>query len=225
MSPIASKSTQSFLPIREIREGVVILKDGSMRAILMASSLNFALKSEEEQTAIILQYQNLLNSLDFPVQFFVQSRKLDIEPYITTLEDAYEDQPNELLKIQIREYIEFIKNFVKSVDIVSKTFYVVVPYTMPTALTKEDNPLTRTLGFLKKKQEREKTERRDIEFEEAKIQLQQRAGVVQAGLSRVGIRTASLTSEELIELFYKLFNPGEAEKEITAGRNLEEMKI
>lgn len=225
MSAVPSKSTQSFLPLKEIREGVVILKDGSMRIVLMASSLNFALKSEEEQNAIVLQYQNFLNSLDFPVQFFVQSRKLDIEPYIATLQNAYDDQISELLKIQIREYIEFIKNFVKSVDIVSKTFYIIVPYTMPIVITKEDNPLLKTLGFLKKKNERQLTEKKDIEFEEAKIQLQQRASVIVGGLSRISIRTMTLNSEELIELFYRLFNPGEAEKEVLATRSFEETKF
>ncbi|MCI0619234.1 hypothetical protein L0244_40205, partial [bacterium] len=108
------KSTQAFVPIQEIRNGVVILKDTSLRGMLLASSLNFALKSVDEQTAIIAQFQNFLNSLEFPIQIFLQSRELDIRPYIALLEERHEVQTNELLKLQTREYIEFIKGFVEN---------------------------------------------------------------------------------------------------------------
>jgi len=203
-----SKSTQEFVPVKEIRDGIVILKDKSLRMILMASTLNFALKSEDEQNAIIMQYQNFLNSLDFSVQFFVESRKLDIGNYVAILEDAGKKQANELLKIQIREYIEFIKNFVSSTNIVEKIFYVVVPYG-PSLVSSGGNLFDGILGFFKggKKDGADK----DVRFEEAKLQIQQRAGVVQQGLVRAGIRSAPLNTEELIELYYKLFNPGEAE--------------
>jgi hypothetical protein len=196
-----NKPTQEFVPIKEIRDGVVFLKDGSMRAILMTSTLNFALKSEDEQTAIILQYQNFLNSLDFTVQFFIESRKMNISPYINLLENAEKEQTNELLKIQTIEYMEFIKNFVKTTNIVSKNFYIVVPYS---SMVLSGNI------FGRKKTESEK---KDTQFEEAKTQLQQRAVLVQGGLSSLGIRAVLLNTEELIELFYKLFNPGELEKE------------
>jgi hypothetical protein len=196
-----NKPTQEFVPIKEIRDGVVFLKDGSMRAILMTSTLNFALKSEDEQTAIILQYQNFLNSLDFTVQFFIESRKMNISPYINLLENAEKEQTNELLKIQTIEYMEFIKNFVKTTNIVSKNFYIVVPYS--------SKVLSGNI-FGRKKTESEK---KDTQFEEAKTQLQQRAVLVQGGLSSLGIRAVLLNTEELIELFYKLFNPGELEKE------------
>ena len=108
----ATKTTQEFVPIQEIRDGIVVLKDGSMRSLVLASSLNFALKSNDEQNAIILQFQNFLNSLDFSVQIFVQSKRLDIRPYIALLEERYKEQVAELMKIQTREYIEFIKTFV-----------------------------------------------------------------------------------------------------------------
>lgn len=206
---VSSKSTQEFVPIREIRDGVMILKDGSMRIILMASSLNFALKSEDEQSALIMQYQNFLNSLDFTIQIFIESRKLDISPYLGLLEDAEKEQANELLKIQTREYMEFIKNFVKSTNIVTKNFYIVVLYNPAFASASSKNPLSDALGFFKK--QGEKSKQRDVEFEEIKMQLQQRAGVIQDGLARIGIRTVPLNTEELIELFYKLFNPEEAE--------------
>lgn len=214
---VQPKSTQSFVPIKEIRDGVAMLKDGSMRMILMASSLNFALKSEDEQNAIILQYQNFLNSLDFPIQIFVSSRKLDIVPYIGLLEDAGKEQANDLLRIQIREYVEFIKNFVKTTNIVTKTFYIVIPYNLPGLQIKGDNPFSEIFGALRKSKKTE-SEQKNIEFEEVRVQLQQRAGVVQDGLARIGIRTVFLNTEELIELFYKLFNPGEAESGLVASQ-------
>src|SRR3989344_6375401 len=127
MAPITAFPSQEILQIKEIRDGVLILKDGSLRVVMMASSLNFALKSGDEQTAIVMQYQNFLNSLDFTVQFFIQSRKLNIEPYIEILKGAERKQVNELLKIQIAEYVEFIRTFVRASSIVSKSFYVVVP--------------------------------------------------------------------------------------------------
>src|SRR5580704_17138262 len=123
-----SHSTQEFVPISEVRDGIVIMKDGSLRAILLASSINFALKSEDEQTAFIVQFQNFLNSLDFSCQIFVQSRMLDIRPYIATLEVQYKEQLDYLMRIQIREYIEFIKSFTEAANIMTKNFFVVVPY-------------------------------------------------------------------------------------------------
>src|SRR5689334_5739077 len=115
-----SKSTQEFVPVQEVRDGIVILKDKSLRAILLASSINFALKSEDEQTAFIVQFQNFLNSLDFSCQIFVQSRMLDIRPYIASLEVAYKNQLDDLMRIQIREYIGFIKNFTEAANIMTK---------------------------------------------------------------------------------------------------------
>ena len=123
-----SKSTQQFVPVSEVRDGILILKDKSLRAILLASSINFALKSEDEQTAFIVQFQNFLNSLDFSCEIFVQSRMLDIRPYIASLEVAYKGQLDDLMRIQIREYIEFIKSFTEAANIMTKNFFVVVPY-------------------------------------------------------------------------------------------------
>ena len=117
-----SKSTQEFVEVKEVRDGIIVLKDGSLRAALMTSSLNFALKSADEQTATLFQFQNFLNSLDFSIQIFVQSRKLDIRPYVALLEERYKAQVTDLMRIQIREYIEFIKNFTQSANIMSKVF-------------------------------------------------------------------------------------------------------
>ena len=212
MPIISSKPTQKFVPISEIRDGVVILKNKSMRVVLMASTLNFALKSEDEQNAIILQYQNFLNSLDFSIQFFVSSRKLDIRPYLATLNKIADEQTNELLEIQTREYIEFIKSFVRSANIMKKIFYVVIPYTPSVfRVTKRKGGI---MGLLEGKLEgkKETIEEKDVEFEEVRLQLQQRVDVVKQGLLRAGIRTVSLDTEELIELFYRMFNPRETER-------------
>ena len=107
-------ATQEFVPIDDVRDGIVILKDGGMRGILMASSINFALKSDDERQAILLQFQDFLNSLDFSVQIVVQSRRLDIRPYIALLEDRYKEQSNDLMKIQIEQYMAFVKSFTES---------------------------------------------------------------------------------------------------------------
>ena len=207
--PVSAKTTQEFVPIKEIRQGIIILKDDSMRAIIMASSLNFALKSADEQQSIIIQFQNFLNSLDFSVQIFIQSRKLDIRPYIALLENRLKEQVGDLLKIQTREYIEFIKNFTENSNIMTKTFFVVVPYT-PTVLSKSGG----VGNILSKKTETESAEKKLVEFEEHRSQLEQRVSVVTQGLVRCGIRTVELGTEEIVELFYKIFNPGDTEKPI-----------
>lgn len=203
-----AKTTQEFVPIQEIRDGVVILKDGSMRAIILASSLNFALKSGDEQNAIISQFQNFLNSLDFSVQIFIQSKKLDIRPYIALLEERYKEQITELMKIQTREYIEFIRTFVENSNIMTKGFFIVIPY-LPPLMTASKNPVSNMFSRGKTN-----TILENEKFEEYRSQLEQRVGVVEQGLVRCGIRVAELGTEEVVELYYKIFNPGETEKPI-----------
>jgi len=208
----APKTTQNFVPIQEIRDGVIILKNGGMRSIILASSLNFALKSQDEQSSILLQFQNFLNSLDFSIQIFIQSKKLDIRPYIALLEDRYKEQTTELMKIQVREYIEFIRTFVESTNIMSKTFFVVIPYD-PAVMSASKNPLSSMLPG-QKKSKGTVAENADAQFQEYRSQLEQRVAVVEQGLVRCGIRAAELNTEAVVELYYKLFNPGETEKPI-----------
>ena len=196
------------MPVSEVRDGVVALKDGTMRAILLASSINFALKSEDEQTAFIIQFQNFLNSLDFSVQIFVQSRMLDIRPYIATLEVAYKAQLDDLMRVQIREYIEFVKSFTEAANIMSKNFFVVIPYS-PTMLNTKGG----IAGFMPSFGKKQNTQEEDKKtFEEHVSQLEQRISIVQQGLVRTGVRTVQLGTEEVIELLYKMFNPGEDSK-------------
>ncbi len=204
---VAARSTQDFVPIKEVRDGIVVLKSRGLRAVLLASSINFALKSEDEQTAFIVQFQNFLNSLDFSVQIFVQSRMLDIRPYVATLEAQYKKQLDDLMRIQIREYVEFIKSFTEAANIMTKNFFVVVPYD-PAIITKRSGPGS-LLPFGGNKSDPAAANRT---FEEQVSQLEQRISIVQQGLVRTGVRTVQLGTEEAIELLYKMFNPGEEGK-------------
>jgi hypothetical protein len=210
--PAAPKTTQGFVPIQEIRDGIIVLKNGGMRAVVLASSLNFALKSADEQNSILMQFQNFVNSLDFTIQIFIQSKKLDIRPYIALLEGRYKEQGTELMKIQVREYIEFIRTFVEGTNIMSKSFFVVIPYDPP-LITGSNNPISNMMPG-KKKGGAEAAKSVDEKFQEYRSQLEQRVAVVEQGLVRCGIRAAELGTEEVVELFYKLFNPGETEKPI-----------
>ena len=207
-----SKSTQEFVEVKEVRDGIVVLKNGSLRSILMTSSVNFALKSTDEQTSLLLQFQNFLNSLDFSVQIFIQSRKLDIRPYIALLEERHKAQVTDLMRIQIREYIEFIKNFTESANIMSKSFFVVVSYSPSTFSVKDG-----VMGIIKSKNKSEIKDK-NKNFEESRTQLEQRMSVVEQGLLRTGVRSARLGTEETIELLYKMFNPGELEKPIPLNK-------
>jgi hypothetical protein len=204
-----AKATQEFVPIKEVRDGIIVLKNGDMRAIVLANSVNLSLKSSEEQKATILQFQNFLNTLDFQIQISAQSRRLDIRPYLMLLEDRLKVQNEPLLKLQTREYIDFIKNFTDSVSIMTKSFFVVVPYS--------HNSLAPSKGFFDKIFNRNSGETKtaeQVDFEEKRSQLEERVGVIQQGLVRCGIQTAQLGTEEIVEVFYKVFNPGDSEGKI-----------
>ena len=213
---IKSKAAQDFVPIKEIRDGVLILKDGTMRMVLMVSSINIALKSEDEQTAILMQFQNFLNSLEFSTQIFIQSRRLDIRPYLSQLEERLKEEMNELLRIQIFEYIGFIKAVTTSTNIMNKIFLVVVPYSPPRSVTTDSTKKKGIESFFNKKTDNAEpvlTQSAIDAFEEAKSQLEQRSGIVRQGLSRTGVHVLTLGNEELTELYYHLFNPGEEQKQ------------
>ncbi len=208
---VSTNATQEFVPIKEVRDGIVILKDGGMRAVLLCSSVNFSLKSEDERNAILLQFQDFLNSLDFSVEILIQSRKLDIRPYIALLEEREKKQDNSLMKIQVKEYIEFIRSFTESTNIMTKHFFIVVPYTPAIIGSVSAGNLLSNFGIGKKTGE---AATKSANFDENRSQLEERLSVVEQGLVRTGIRVARLGTEEVIELFYKAFNPGESEKPI-----------
>jgi len=208
---MAESSTQEFLEVKDIREGVVILKNQGLRGVLMVSSLNFALKSEDEQTAIIYAFQSFLNSLDFSCQIIIQSRNINITPYLDELKDLEERQSNELLKRQTASYREFIKQLVKGETIMTKNFYVVVPYTLMEGLGVF--AATKGFGLAKffKKEKQPAGTMTDTDFQRCKTQLWQRMEFLAMGLRRCGLEAIPLTTTELIELFWTIHHPEQAE--------------
>ncbi len=207
-------NTQQFLDIAEIKEDMVILKDGTLRAVLAVSSINFYLKSEEEQEAIVATYVQFLNGIDFPLQIVIQSRKLDINGYLEKLKNIEAQQKNELLKIQTTEYRSFIKELVDLGDIMSKRFYVVVPY----------SPLSdKQKGFFARLKElfravtvvRVKAER----FKEMKRNLLLRVEQISGSLKGMGLDSGMLNTQALIELYYTVYNPDLYETQALANVN------
>ena len=205
---------QQKITIEDIRDGVIIMPGGDLRGILIASSVNFSLKSTEEQDALIFKYQGFLNSLDFPVQILMVSRHLNIDEYLTSIEQKRKEQTNELLRIQIAEYLDFIKNLVQVGNIMDQSFYVIVP--LP-KVEKKESGIAEKLGLF------QKTGNEEIKsFDELKTQLWQRVGYVSSGLENIGVRSSILNTNELIELYYRLYNPEAKEKpslSIIANKN------
>lgn len=199
-------SAQQYLDIAEIRDGVVILRDGTFRAVLMASSLNFALKSEEEQNAIVYGYQDFLNGLGFPVQILITSRRIDIGPYLRELDEREEAQESELMKIQLQEYREYIKELVKVSNVMTKNFYITLPFAP--AQAKEEGAWTRFRKTLRVRGGLSSLNR--TEFSRYKDQLWQRVDQVSTNLRSIGVRIVPLNTQEIIELFYMLYNPDTA---------------
>jgi hypothetical protein len=195
----AKKSTQAYLDIAEIKDSLVVMKDGSLRLIMLVSTVNFELKSEEEQDILIGQYQNFLNSLEFPIQIVIQSRRLNLSSYLSKLKERLNQTENELLKLQIADYIEFIKELITQANIMDKKAYVVVPYFPPLIKTPSSweeiisgrPPKTLTAS----------------EFDTFKKEVIQRAQTVASGLGSLGLRCIQLNTQELIELFYNIYNP------------------
>ena len=205
----ATQSAQNFVDVREVRGGLIVLNDGSYRGILMCSSINFALKSADEQQAIIQGFQGFLSTLDFSVQILAHSRRMDIRPYLALLQTRENKQQTELMRIQVREYIGFIRSFTENANIMSKTFYIVVPYSpaiiaLPTTMS--------SIPFFGGK--KKKGDEKQSGFEEQRAQLEQRMSVVASGLSGSGVRAVPLGTEEVVELLYRSYNPGELETPI-----------
>lgn len=198
----SSASTQRYIDVEEIREGTVILKNGGLRAILLVSSINFDLKSTEEQEAIVAQYQNFLNSLDFPVQIVVQSRRFNVEPYLELLRSKESEQTNELLRFQVTEYREFIKNLTEVSSIMSKFFYIIVPFS---PVENEEGGFFRKMGDIFN--QKRTAGIKDELFATYRSQLMQRVNHCMAALASTGVKMTLLGTEEIIELLYSSYNP------------------
>ncbi len=196
-------TSQQFIPVEQIREGVMVMKDRSLKAILMVSSINFALKSEEEQSAIVFNFQNFLNSLDFSCQIIVSSRKVNITGYIDKIRTLENEQKNELLKIQTADYRKFIEEIVAEGSIMNKNFYVIVPYyplvEMPGAPSSKKQPSANTVSLTEQN------------FQTGKYQLWQRMEYVSLGLKRCGLKSIPLNTEDIVELLWSLHHPKQAE--------------
>ncbi|MDP2665843.1 MAG: hypothetical protein Q8P23_04430 [bacterium] len=207
MATTPAGATQQFVPVKEIRNGIIILKDGGYRGILICSSINLGLKSADEQHAVTLGFQNFLNTIDFSIQIVVNSRKMDLRPYLALLEEKVPEQKSELMRIQLHEYIEFVRSFTDQANIMTKSFYIVVPYTPRVSVTS-------ATSFLRRESSSVKNATAETSFEEDRAQLEQRLSLVAGGLSGTGVRAVPLGTEEIIELLYRSFNPGELENPI-----------
>lgn len=199
-----NNSSQDFVPIKEIKDGIVILDDGTLVSISLVTSINLSLKSLEEQNMTMIAFQNFLNLLEFQAQIVVQSRKLDINPYIEILEKRLKEQSNELIKIQTIEYISFIRKFTESINVMDKSFFIVVSYKpLFSGLNKKN-------GFFSSFSSQKNTTNNmgQMAFEESRNQLEQRVNLLSMGLGRTGVKIKSLDTESLIELYYSIFNPG-----------------
>ena len=198
--------TQKFVEIKEIKDGIVYLKDGGIRRILIVSGINFDLKSEAEQNLILGSFQNFLNIVDYPTQLFIHSRKVNIDSYLDKMRERREQEENELLKIQIDEYINFIKTLVDQNAIISKTFFVVVPY--------EGIIAAPSLGIISNLfgSQKSKDAEAHATLQSKLEQLEHRVIEVKEGLEQIGLRVSELEDEELTELFYNLYNPQLIEK-------------
>lgn len=196
-------NVQSIVSIEDIQDGIIILKGGALRAILLASAVNFSLKSQEEQDALTSGYQNFLNSLDFQLQIIIASRKLDISDYLRLLENKRREQPNELLRIQIAEYTDFIKTLTEMSNIMNQIFYVVVPFSP----IEKKGGVFESLNIFKKSEENE-----EVSLEESKLQIMQRVEFIKASLNQLGIKSVQLNRDELAELMYHFYNPEAVER-------------
>ena len=196
--------SQKFIEIQNIKDDVVTLKNSGLRAVCIASSINIELKGSEEQEALIGRFQGFINSLDFPLQILVNSRKLNIDPYLENLKELAKTQENELLHAQTTEYIDFIQKFVELTDIMNKSFYIVIPYNPAGA--KEEKFLDKIKLIISPKITTQKLS--PEKFGEYKDQLMQRVNHIIDGLSQVEVKATLLNNQQLIRLFYEFYNPG-----------------
>lgn len=209
--PRQSKSTQDSMLISEIRDGVVVMRDGSLRAVIIASAINFDLMSPQERDAVEYSYQGFLNSLHFPIQILVKSQKIDLDAYIERLGELRGEQGNELLGLLMDDYIANIRALVEEVNIMDKQFYVVVPYFPPaTSKLKQGNIASGLAGIFKPQAV---TTLVETDFQAFKEELSQRVGQVSAGLNQIGVRNIPLNTQELIDLYYASYNPDVAQNQ------------
>jgi len=216
-APNNNKSTQNSLLISEIKDGVVVMRDGSLRGVILGSAINFDLMSSQEQESIEFAYQGFINSLHFPVQIVVKSQKIALDGYIEKLQGLRNEQSNDLLGLLMEDYIANIKALVDEVNIMDKQFYIVVPYFPPVTAAKTVSLIA---GLKAAMQPTPVITVQEDEFKKYKQELSQRVALVSSGMSQMGIRSIALGTQELIDLYYGWYNPDVApnEKLIDAGQ-------
>lgn len=194
-------STQDHLPIAGIQDGTLIMTDGSVRAVLKIEPINFELKSENEQNAIIYSYQAFLNSLDLPIQIVIQSKRLDLEQYLVRMQESQKQQTNELLRIQTEDYIGFVRRLISVANIMAKRFYVVVSHSLVT----KNSSMSQITSLIPHRPTGPLLDQ--DEFDRLRSEVFNKAGIVSGGLGRLGAKARPLETQELIELFYNIYNP------------------
>ena len=198
-------STQQFIPFSAVYDDVIVTKKAQFIQVLMVNSVNFGLKSEEEQNAIIYQYQSFLNSLTFPIQIEMNSKQLDLTGYIKDLNARIAQEANELIRYQIQEYVDFIQKLVSIANIMDKKFFIIVPYQLPPSEIPSGGFFSTLFGgshvHLRVPL---------AKFLKVKSSISERANIVISGLASMGISAQLLTTKQLIELFYRTYNPDEA---------------
>lgn len=198
-------STQQHLAIGQIRDDLVVMRDGAFRAVIVVSAVNFALKSQDEQNSIIYQFQNFLNSLEFPLQIVVQSRQLDLSQYLQQLVTAADGQTNELLQVQTADYIDFVARLIDLANIMDKRFYVVVPYER---ITVQKGLFDMFLGGRKTA-----PVYTESQFAQIRTHMEERVNVTISGLAGLGLRAVRLNTQELVAFYYSVYNPEESSTE------------
>jgi type IV secretory pathway VirB4 component len=202
--------TQSIVDIKKIERGVIYLNHGGLRKIVAVGGVNFDLKSLEEQEILLRSFQNFLNTLDFSIQFFIHSRKVNISSHLAEVGARKNQEKNELLRLEIDDYIRFISTFVAENPIISKSFFIVVPYE-----TRSDKAKKGVFSIFKKSSSKTKEEEKALDERQALLQLEQRVDEIVSGLESLGLHTDFLDDHALVELFYNLYNPTLVEKEIS----------
>lgn len=203
---MATQSTKELVAIADIKDSIVLLKNGSLRAVIEASAVNFELRSEEEQTGILQNFQRFLNSVDFPLQMIVNSRQLNMDEYLKTVDAVAESATNELLKIQAIEYSKFVKELLELSNIMTKHFYVVLPFYVYETPTKT-GLLESVKGVFSKSQT--VLQIKPEQLETYRTQLMQRAELIIDGLIGIGLKARLMEGQEINNLYYGLYNPGE----------------
>lgn len=224
MAPASAKtnpnSTQNNLQIAEIRDGLVIMNDGTFRAVIMCKSINFDLMSPQEREAVEFSYQGVLNSLYFPIQIFMRSQRVDMRPYLQKLDNIRVKQENMLLGLLMEDYVAFLADIASQTNIMDKKFYVVIQYPDP---DEEDikNTIEQSKGFFKGmaglfgggKNEVKHVTINENALETAKTELRNRVQAAMQGLMECGVHSLPLDTQELIELYYDVYNPDTATRQ------------